>query len=281
MHNIKLYALMTLTFVLVLLFSFQAEESLSKEGPRTIVLEAATTVSLNLPIDGESASDIQSKLIAKSASNPRAELYLTLNSPGGSIYDGEKIIETASGLPNKIHTISLFSASMSFIISQNLDRRYVLESGTMMSHRAFAGGLEGNIPGNLITRTLALLQSLVEVDAHIAHRAGYTTEAYQAMIADELWMRGNQAVKYKFADEVVRIRCGHTLQGPAEPVKVNTFFGPLMVIWSKCPLITQPIGVSGADRFTSEAAEEVITMLSDRSGYIHKYGFKHLNGVGK
>lgn len=266
-------SLSTLVFLLLAVF---AEESVSKPGPRVIVLEDYNTISLNLPINGDSASNLQVELLEK-ASKTSKPLYLTLNSPGGAVDSGEKIIETANGIKNEVNTITLFAASMAFIAAQSLDKRYILDSGTMMSHRAFANGLSGNIPGNLITRTMAMLSSLVAIDQRIADRAGYTLKDYQDMVRDEMWIRGQDAVNMKFADEVIRVQCGKTLQGEGPEQTVKVFIFEVKVVYHKCPLITEPMHASVVGDSTAEQDRAIALMLSNRAEYVRQYGSKGLS----
>lgn len=266
-------------FVFVFLMGLVPETASPKAGPRTIVLNEANTVSLNVAIDSNSASETQLQLMKKASHLPSsAPLYLILNSPGGSIVDGEKIIETAQGLPNPIHTISIFSASMSFIISQYLDRRLIVESGTMMSHRAYAEGIGGQIPGNLVTRTLGLLSAITQMDTAVAKRVGMAVTNYQEMIRDEAWLRGQEAVNYHFADEVVRIQCDRSLSGPGPEQIVDLGLFKVVVRWHLCPLITRPFSVAMSDELTEEQRQQVNYMLYDKAAFVRQYGAKTLTG---
>lgn len=256
--------------ILLLIFMmFMPEQTISKPGPRTVVLSERNTVSLNMPINAESAMYIQHELMTKAKKLKASEtVYLTLNSPGGSRIEGQKIIETAQGLPNPVNTISIFSASMSFIISQYLDRRLVLETGTMMSHRAYAEGVGGQVPGNLVTRALGLLKTITEIDAVVAKRSGMGLKEYQALIQDELWMNGQEAVTRKFADEVVRIYCDRTLQGEGNKQHIRMLGSEVVVVWDKCPLFTKPIGLETKEKIDTETRNRIYNMLYNRSEYI-------------
>jgi ATP-dependent Clp protease protease subunit len=237
-----------------------------------LILSEKNTINLNMPIDGSSAKTVQLALLDKSAKLSAAEpIYLFLNSPGGSIDAGQRIIETAHGIPQKVHTVSLFSASMSFIISQYLNNRYITENGVMMSHRAYGGGMEGQIPGNLITRTLFTLAQIVAVDAYVAKRAGIPTKQYQDLIANELWMEPSQAEQLKFADKTVRIRCDSTLRGPAAPIKLQVFVFNVELTYHKCPLITEPLSIKLADDITPRAKSAVESIIHDKAGFYHEY----------
>jgi len=249
------------------------------QGIRTITLSSSNTVSLSTAINGETAARLQAQLIeADRTAGFFSPVYLTLNSPGGSVTDGEKVIETVNGLGHRVDTISMFSASMSFIISQYLGKRYVLESGTMMSHRAYAEGLSGQVPGNLITRALELLTSVTKLDEHIAARVGMKLKDYQAFIHDEAWMRGEEAVKLKFADSLVRVKCDPSLQGTTAPQTIQLLFTSVKVKWYKCPLITQPAAVDVDESASNSVRKEILTLLYAPSDYVRQYGVTKLSG---
>lgn len=212
--------------------------------PKTIVLSDRNTIALRMPITDETASYIQRELIKKSRDGAK-EVYLTLYSPGGSITAGQMIIETARGLGIKIHTISIFSASMSFIISQALDTRYVLDSSTMMSHRGYIEGLSGNVPGSLMSRVSWFIDTTDVIDGMVATRASLQKSTYKAIIADELWMTGRKAIDMGFADELVRIKCDKSLEGDAPALSITNMIFELEVVFSKCPLLLEPSEIKG------------------------------------
>lgn len=264
---------------LMLILSLGAVGTGSNQSIRTITLNSRNTVSLSTAINWETTADVQIKLIkADHTARFYEPVYLTLNSPGGSIGDGEKIIETVNGMTHRVDTISIFSASMSFILSQYLGKRYILESGTMMSHRAYAEGLSGQVPGNLITRTLGLLTNIIQLDKHIAARSGMKLEDYQALVQDELWMRGQEAVNKNFADSLVRVTCDSSLQGTTEPKVMRVFLFNIKVTWYKCPLITEPASIEMADSIPEATRKEILTMFYNPGNYLRQYGLTQLSG---
>jgi len=204
-----------------------------------VLLSSNNTVSLRLPVTDETVEAVQEAMINKKRAGAK-ELFLVLNSPGGSISAGRTLIETAKGLGIPVHTISMFSASMSFIISQYLDTRYVLDSSTLMSHRAYVKGMNGSIPGTLLSQALALHNEIAEISKHITDRAKMDPQTYDRLIADELWMTGNISLNMHFADKVVKVQCDSSLQGDDSPIKIATPFGSLNVVFKKCPLFTDP-----------------------------------------
>lgn len=240
--------------------------ALAKEG--VIALTAHNTVALAVPIFDDSAKDVQLALMRRDAQLKRGEpIYLVLDSPGGSISAGNLIIETAKSLNRPVHTVTLFSASMSFVISQHLDKRYVVPSGQMMSHRAYIGGLEGQVPGNAVTRLNALIADLDAIDSRIIKRSGYSLEAYRAMVADELWMGSESAIKMRFADEETLVSCDKTLFDTIRTERFSLWGLEIEMDFSNCPTVRYPTAIrvslpAGADEKQRRAkllAERALT----------------------
>lgn len=213
-------------------FSFAAD---------TIVLNDKNTVVLNQKVNGSTVAKVQNKLyeLADKTSN---DLYLVLYTPGGSVTAGMQLIDTIKSLKNKVHTITIFAASMGYQIVQNADKRYILPSGNLMSHRPFISGLSGSFPGELNTR-LAFYEKMTKLlDIQAAKRVGISLKDYQALIHNEYWVTGSNAVIDKHADEVILARCDKSLSGTYFEV-IRTFFGAYNVEFSKCPLITGILSV--------------------------------------
>lgn len=175
------------------------------------------------------------------------ELYLVLDTPGGSVLDGSLFIDAVRSLPVKVHTITIFAASMGYQMVQGFNDRYILETGTLMSHRA-NGGQKGDIYGNLDSRLNWIKQVITVMDNRAANRLNISLEEYREQIRDELWIVGQYAVESKNADSVVNVVCDGTLSGTHNKI-FQTIFGKVTVEFSDCPLITAPL------KITSETKE--------------------------
>lgn len=111
-----------------------------------------------------------------------------------------------------------------------------------MSHRIRVSGIEGQVPGEAVTRMNQLIRQNTEMDTEISSRIGMSLKDYQALIQDEYWVSGQDAVDENMADKVVLGRCGPDMNGQYQS-SVMTLFGPMSVTWSDCPLISAPLGV--------------------------------------
>lgn len=220
------------------------EKSLKKSSaPKILILESKNTVSFRGPVTSGSMSYIMNRLQKISETIPKnEEIYLVIDSPGGSVFDGLAFIDYAQAIPQKVNTVTLFGASMAFHIAQNLDTRYISVTGTMMSHRA-RGGVDGQFDGELESRYKMVKRVLDYMDLTVANRMKMDLKEYKEMIKPEYWVHGFDAVGEKAADEKVLVRCGKSLSG-TEVVALDTLFGSANVEFSKCPLIKAPVSVS-------------------------------------
>lgn len=212
------------------------------EASKILVLEQRNMVVLRGPITDQSVAKTMTELAEVSKrTNKTKPIYLVIDSPGGSVIAGLDLIDFAEALPQKIHTITLFSASMAFHTVQNLDKRYILRQGTLMSHRAYTRGMGGQFDGELESRYKMIKRKLDYLDYKAAKRMGMAVADYKDMIINEYWVHGFDARRDRAADEMILARCGESLEG-TEVAIYNTLFGPVSVKFSKCPLIRAPLG---------------------------------------
>jgi len=246
--------------------------------PAVIVLGSKNTLVLRGVVDEKSVANLQKELMQMSAKLPKSEtIYLVMDTPGGSVLDGDTLIDTMRAIPQKIKTISLFAASMGFQIVQNGDERLVTPSGVLMSHRGAMDGVGGQISsdgkGSLLTRLNFFIRIMLELDNTAASRMHMSLKDYQALIADEYWVHGQDAVKDKAADRVVLARCSDELASKADTSVMQIFIFTVKVTMSKCPLIQGPLDlqVIGAGDNKAEVENFVNLMYYNKPAFVHKY----------
>jgi ATP-dependent Clp protease protease subunit len=242
------------------------------DGPQTILIDKGNLLVLNSEVNGDSVGPLIQKARELDAKLPKSTpLYLYLNTPGGSIQSGLELIEALHGLGRKVHTISAFSASMGFQIVENLNDRYILQSGILMSHRAageFAGSFGGANPSQLDQRVHLWVQITKEMDQNVVERSRgkLTLESYQKAYANELWMTGQESVSQGYADEIVKVKCDKNLNGVTSH-SVQFFGISIMYDLSDCPINTAPMNVRIGN--TANMSEEYVNKIKQQflSGY--------------
>ena len=216
----------------------------SSQRPLTVKrinLTADNTLVLRTDFNALSMAKLQYKLLELDAKLGRGEpIYLVMDTPGGSIPAGNSFIDLALSLNRPVHTITVFAASMGFNTAQRLGTRYILPSGTLMAHRATVGGVGGQIPGEFLTAAANLLRLVTKMEEANAKRLRISLDQYTQLVKDEYWVDGEDAVRQGAADELASISCDDSLKG-VERETVQTMFGPVNLVWSKCPAVTMPL----------------------------------------
>lgn len=239
-----------------------------------ITLESDNTLVLRGPVTGQSVAKLQQQALAMSQKlSVTTPIYLVLDTPGGSVFSGLELIDHLRALPQQIHTITLFAASMGFQITQNMDKRYITNQGTLMSHRARLGGLGGQLDGEFESRYEMVKRKVDYMDAVAAKRMSMDIKDYKEMIINEYWVHGFDSIGDKAADEVVSVNCGTSLTG-VESIDLPTMFGQIVLEFSKCPLIRAPLKVD-FKRITKSKLGEVKDLYNklyfNKSKYVDEF----------
>lgn len=218
-----------------------AENTAAKTN--TIVLSKKNTLTFRSVFTDQSVGTAQLRAMELSANLAKDQsMYLYLDTPGGDIIAGEQLITTLKGLPNEVKTITSFAASMGFVTAQSLGERYILPNGVLMSHRAKVG-VQGQIPGEFNTQSSFWATYVTDIEGQMAARLSMPLNAYQSLVHDEYWVKGDKAVTDHAADQVINVRCGEDLRGETSET-INTIFGAINVVWSECPLVSAPISIN-------------------------------------
>lgn len=208
-----------------------------------VVLTKDNVITLNDVVTQDSVAKILLEIKTLDSRLPSGEpIYLVLNTPGGSIDAGVEMIERMANLNRKVHTISLFSASMGFQTVQGLGKRYITTDGTLMSHKA-RGGFSGEFPGQLDSRYSYYLKRVQRLDNKVVARTNgkHTAKTYASLIENEYWCDGQECVDQGFADAVVNATCDKSLDGTRKDTYKFFFFGMKIIldlIGDACPLNT-------------------------------------------
>jgi ATP-dependent Clp protease protease subunit len=258
------FGMVFLSIVLIICAFLYSSSAGGKEAVKTktqtgVSLSEGNSLSMSHVFKPHTVAAIMAKAqVMNDKLAPGKPIYLILDTPGGSVFAGLELIDYLNSLQRPVHTVTIFSASMGFHTSQGLGKRYIVNGGTMMSHKA-SGGFRGEFPGQLDSRYKYILDRINMMDGHVVSRTNgkYSLKSYQALIENEYWCNSYECVRDGFADEVARVSCDESLSGTRKEVVnrmvlQNTSMDSdkefkvveLALIYSKCPTITGPLGMN-------------------------------------
>ena len=155
-------------------------------------------------VKDENANMICAQLLLLAAEDPQKDIYLYINSPGGSVTAGMAIFDTMEYIKPDVATVGMgLAASMGqFLLSAGAKgKRYITPHTRVLMHQPLGGAggtaTEIRINADLI---LQMKQELSELNAL------YTGKTVEQIIADsdrDHWFTAKEAVEYGFADHII------------------------------------------------------------------------------
>ena len=164
-------------------------------------------VLLGTPIDDAVANLVVAQLLFLQAEDPKKDIELYINSPGGSVTAGLAIYDTIQLLSCDVKTYCIGQcASMGAVLlaSGAPGKRFALPNSRIMIHQPW-GGAEGtaadiNIQAQEILRLKAMLNGI------LAHHCEQPVKKIEKDTERDFFMSADEAVKYHLVDKVLPAR---------------------------------------------------------------------------
>ncbi|MDR1562493.1 MAG: ATP-dependent Clp endopeptidase proteolytic subunit ClpP [Dysgonamonadaceae bacterium] len=159
---------------------------------------------LGTQIDDYTANVIQAQLLYLDSSDRGKDIYLYINSPGGSVYAGYGIYDTMQYIGSEIHTACTgIAASMAavLLVSGTKGKRTALTHSRVMIHQPL-GGAHGQASDIEITAR-EIMKIKQEIYTIISNHSG---QEYEKVVKDgdrDFWMTAQEAKEYGMIDEVL------------------------------------------------------------------------------
>ncbi len=159
---------------------------------------------LGQQVDDDIANRIAAQMLLLSAEDPKSDIQLYINSPGGSVSAGMAIFDTMEFVPCDVATFAMgMAASMGqFLLSAGArGKRYALPHARIMMHQP-SGGVGGSESDIVIQaeQSRLLKRELAEL---IAEHTGHPVEKITADSERDRWFRAQEALEYGFVDHVI------------------------------------------------------------------------------
>ena len=162
------------------------------------------TLLLGEPLEDWNSNRLCSSLIVLSAQDPRADIRLLINSPGGSVPGMLAIRDCMRAVPNVIVTVNLgmaYSAGQFLLSSGTRGKRFAMRHSKVLLHQGSAGiggtAMDIAIQADDLRHTRDTVLGLVAADT------GRSVETVEHDSRRDRWFDAQEALEYGFIDHIV------------------------------------------------------------------------------
>lgn len=155
-------------------------------------------------VNEHTANIVVAQLLHLAYDDPKADIKLYINSPGGSVYDGMAIYDTMQYIAPDVMTIGIgLQASMgAFLLSSGAKgKRFALPNSRIMIHQP-SSGTSGKITDQEITLREGLFLK-GRLNKILAKNTGQKLEKIEKDADRDFWMSAEESVKYGLIDKMI------------------------------------------------------------------------------
>ena len=158
---------------------------------------------LGSEVRDDNANKIAAKLLLLAAEDAKKDIYLYVNSPGGSITAGMAIYDTMQFVPNDIVTVGIgMAASMGQLLltAGTKGKRYITPNARVLLHQPHGGF--GGTASDIQTQAQLILDMKKRLAEITAAQTGKSVEQINADGDRDRWFNAQQALEYGFVDHI-------------------------------------------------------------------------------
>jgi len=158
---------------------------------------------LGSEVRDDNANEICAKILLLAAEDPKRDIYLYINSPGGSITAGMAIYDTMKFVPNDIVTVGIgMAASMGqfLLTSGTKGKRYITPNARVLLHQPHGGF--GGTSSDIQTQAQLILSMKHTLAEITASQTGKTVEQVNEDGDRDRWFSAEEALAYGFVDHI-------------------------------------------------------------------------------
>ncbi|MFZ1249234.1 MAG: ATP-dependent Clp protease proteolytic subunit [Candidatus Saccharimonadales bacterium] len=159
---------------------------------------------LGSDVNEASANIIVAQLLFLQSEDAKKDIYLYINSPGGSVYDALAIYDTMQYIANDVQTVGIGvqASAAAFLLSSGAKgKRFLLPHSTVMIHQP-SSGTRGKVTDQEIDlrESLRIKKLLEQI---MAKNTGQKLERIHEDMERDRWMTADEALKYGLVDKVI------------------------------------------------------------------------------
>jgi len=159
------------------------------------------------PVNDMSANLVVAQLLFLEAENPDKDIYLYINSPGGSVTAGMSIYDTMQFIKPDVSTLCIGQAASmgAFLLAAGAkEKRFSLPNSRIMIHQP-SGGFQGQ-SSDIEIHAKEILYLRSKLNDILAYHTGRTAEEVDRDTERDNFMSAEQSVAYGMIDKVIGSR---------------------------------------------------------------------------
>ncbi|SCX49002.1 ATP-dependent Clp protease, protease subunit [Klenkia marina] len=159
---------------------------------------------LGTQVDDTIANQLAAQMLLLSAEDPKRDIHLYINSPGGSVTAGMAIYDTMQFIDCDVATYGMgLAASMGqFLLTAGAPgKRYALPHARIMMHQPSAG--VGGTASDIAIQAAVFRRTKQELNELQSRHTGQTIEQIEIDSDRDRWFTAAEALEYGFVDHVV------------------------------------------------------------------------------
>lgn len=156
------------------------------------------------PIDDHTANIVIAQLLFLESEDAKKDIYLYVNSPGGSVTATMAIVDTMNHVRPDVATfcVGMAASGGAIVLSAGKQgKRFILPNAEVMIHQPL-GGVEGQATDIAITAK-HILKTRDNLNKLLAKNTGKSLEQIEKDVERDFFMDANEAKKYGIIDEIV------------------------------------------------------------------------------
>ncbi|HLR91499.1 MAG TPA: ATP-dependent Clp endopeptidase proteolytic subunit ClpP [Atopostipes sp.] len=161
-------------------------------------------IMLSGPIDDNIANSVVAQLLFLDAQDPEKDIYLYINSPGGSVTAGLAIFDTMNFVNADVQTIVIgMAASMGSLLATagTKGKRFALPNSEIMIHQPL-GGAQGQAT-EIEIAARHILRTREKLNEILSEATGQPLEVIERDTDRDNFMTAEEAKEYGLIDEIV------------------------------------------------------------------------------
>ena len=163
-------------------------------------------IMLTGPVEDNMANSIIAQLLFLDAQDPTKDIYLYVNTPGGSVSAGLAIVDTMNFIKADVQTIVMgTAASMGTIIASSgtKGKRFMLPNAEYLIHQPMGGTGGGTQQTDMAIAAEHLLKTRNKLEKILEDNSGKTVKQIHKDAERDYWMSAEETLAYGFIDQIM------------------------------------------------------------------------------